>query len=299
MFRQFSSQQIGIFLCILAMAIFAIMDAVTKLAIQDYSAPQIIMVRYWLFAALVVYLAKRKLGLRATFRSARPGLQFLRSILIVLEAVVMAIAFRHLGLAETHALFAVSPLIVTVLAGLVLGEAVGWRRRIAVLIGFAGAVMIIQPGLGVLQIAALLPLAAAGLWALYSIVTRYTGQVDSFETSLAFMALVGALAVTPLAITSWQMPDAEGWMLILIIAVLGITSHLLLIKALALAEASVLQPFSYFLLGWATLIGVVIYGERPDALSIAGTVLIAASGLFTILRERKLNTGSDQSPPPV
>ena len=281
-----ANPRLGIFVCIVAMACFACMDAMTKLVVKDYSPPQFLMVRYWGFVLLAFVYVSRTTGLRVAWKSARPGMQFLRSIVLVLEAAVMAFAFAYLGLSEVHAIFAVYPLMVTIFAALLLRESVGWRRRIAVLAGFAGALLIIRPGVDAFNVAVLIPLAGAGLFAAYHIVTRFVAGVDSFETSFLYMAVLGALAITPLGIMAWRPLTVESALVIGLMAVLGIVGHLLLVKALALADASTIQPFNFFLLAWATLIGTTMFGERPDLLAVTGTVVIVAAGLFTVWREK-------------
>ncbi|NNE23927.1 MAG: DMT family transporter [Rhizobiales bacterium] len=281
-----ANARLGIFICIVAMACFACMDAMTKLVIHAYSPPQFLMVRYWAFALCAVVYVSRTTGLKQAMISARPGMQFIRSIVLVLEANVMAFAFAYLGLAEVHAVFAVYPLLVTIFAAVLLGENVGWRRRLAVLAGFAGALLIIEPGLGAFNAAIFIPLAGAALFAAYHIVTRFVAGADRFETSFLFMAVIGALAITPMGIMAWKPLTLQAAWIISLMAVLGIVGHLLLVKALALANASTIQPFNFFLLAWATLIGTTLFGERPDALAIGGTILIVAAGLFTIMRER-------------
>lgn len=281
-----SNTRLGIFICIVAMACFACMDAMTKLVIHTYSPPQFLMIRYWAFALCAVIFVSRTTGLKRAMKSARPGLQFIRSIVLVLEANVMAFAFAYLGLAEVHAIFAVYPLLVTIFAAVLLGENVGWRRRVAVVAGFGGALLIIKPGLDVFNVAVLIPLIGAALFAAYHIVTRFVSGADRFETSFLFMAVIGALAITPMGIAAWKPLTIQAGWIISMMAILGIVGHLLLVKALALASASTIQPFNFFLLAWATIIGTTLFGERPDALAVCGTLVIVAAGLFTIIRER-------------
>ena len=266
------------------------MDAMTKLVVHEYAPQQFLMVRYWGFVILALIWANRTIGIKAAFKSARPGLQFLRSIILIVEAATMAIAFAYLGLAEAHAIFAVYPLLTVVLAALVLREPIGWRRRAAIAVGFLGALLIIKPGMGVFQTAALIPLAGAALFASYAILTRFMAGEDRFEVSFCYMAVMGALAVTPLGLLSWRPPTLEAAGVIGLMAVLGIAGHVLLVKALEYANASALQPFNFFLLAWATMIGMSVFGERPDLLTIVGTIVIVAAGLFTIFRERAIKT---------
>ncbi len=290
-----SADRRGILICIVAMAAFACMDAMTTFVVRDYAPAQIMMIRYWAFCLCALAFVQRTVGIRAAFASARPGLQFVRSMLLAVETIVMAMALGLLGLAETHALFAVFPLIATGLAVLFLGEPIGWRRGIALMAGFAGALIIIRPGIGVFHPAALLPLAAATIFAGYHIVTRLVSHHDNFHTSFAFMAMIGALLLTPLGLAQWRAPSAEGWMYLSAMAVLGVFGHALLVKGLEYTPATVLQPFNYFLLAWATVIGVTVLGEPVDWLNIAGAAVIVCAGLFTMFREREV--GPDDDPP--
>ena len=291
-----ANARLGIFICVVAMACFAFMDAMTKLVVQHYAPPQFLMIRYWAFAMCAVIYVSRTCGIRAAMVSSRPGWQFIRSVILIVEAAVMAFGLAYLGLAEIHSIFAVYPLMATLLAAVVLRESVGWRRRMAIIAGFAGALLIIKPGFGVFQLAALIPLAAAALFAAYHIVTRFVAGHDRFETSFMFMAVIGALAITPLGIMSWRPLTVEALGPIAMMTILGVVGHLLLIKALEFAHASTLQPFNYFLLAWATLIGVSLFGERPDVATLAGTLVIVAAGLFTIHRERPGNVGAEEKP---
>ena len=286
----------GVIICVVAMAAFACMDAMTTFVVRQYAPSQILMLRYGLFALCALAYVQRTVGIRKAMKSANPGLQFIRSILLTFETVIMAISLGMLGLAETHALFAVFPLMATAMAVLFLGESIGWRRRIAILAGFCGALLIIRPGFGAFELSALLPLLAAALFATYHIITRKVSGADGFETSFLFMAVVGALSITPLGIMEWRAPDAQGWTYMGLMAVLGIAGHLLLVKALEYAPASVLQPFNYFLLAWATVIGITVLGEHIETLNLIGTAIIVIAGLFTMFREKTLNTDGD---PPI
>ncbi len=283
-----ANARLGIFICVVAMACFACMDAMTKLVIQHYAPPQFLMIRYWAFAICAIIYVTRTVGLGVAMRSVRPGWQFVRSLILILEANVMAFGLAYLGLAEIHSIFAVYPLMATIMAAAILREPVGWRRRLAIVGGFAGALMIIKPGHDIFQPAAAIPLAAAALFATYHVVTRFVADHDRFETSFLLMAVIGALAITPLGIASWRPLSGEALGIIAMMSVLAIIGHLMLVKALAFAQASTLQPFNFFLLAWATLIGTTMFAERPDVLAVAGTILIVAAGLFTIWRERTI-----------
>jgi len=276
----------GMLVCLTALALFACQDAFTKILARDYAVTQFLLVRFWAFAAFATVFAAWRCGLRTALRSARPRLQLVRCVIVVVEIGLFAFALRSLGLAEIHAISATFPLIATALAGPVLGEPVGWRRRVAVAVGFAGALIIIRPGSGVFHGAALIALAAAAMFATYNILTRLVSRSDRFETSLLYLAWVGAIGTTPFGLAAWRAPDAAAWVMMGLLAVSGIVGHLLFIKALELTPASLLQPLNYSLLVWATLIGFVVFGELPDAWTVIGAAVIVGSGLYAMFRER-------------
>ncbi len=274
----------GIILMNLAMFLLAGMDGITKTLAADYSVPQILCIRFLIFCLFALAIARPK-SLRAAFRSHHPYLQIARSLIIVVEVGVFVLAFRYLPLADAHAIAGIAPLLVTALAVPLLGERVGRRRWSAIAIGLLGLLVIVRPGLGVFDPAALIPLAGAILWAVYQILLRKVSD-DSAATSLLYMAVIGALVMTVLAPFFWRPPDATGWLLLLSLGVVGSLGHYGLFKAFQAAPASTLQPFHYVLLLWATVLGYLVFGDLPDAWTILGAAIIAGSGLYAFYRER-------------
>lgn len=276
---------------ILVTAIFAGQDAVSRHLGQNYSVMTVVMIRYWVFAIFVVLLAaSRPGGLRAAARSRRPALQIFRSVLLVAEICVTVVSFVVLGLIGTHAIFAVFPLLVAALAGPVLGEPVGWRRKVAIGVGLAGVLVILRPGFQVFSLDALIPLVAALMFALYSLQTRMVARWDRAETSFFYTGIAGAVAITLVAPFWWTPIQGWadwGWMGVLCFT--SILGHFLLIKIYEVAEAGTVQPFAYFQLVFVTIIAVTLFGERPDLWTVAGTALILSAGLYTVLREARLS----------
>jgi drug/metabolite transporter (DMT)-like permease len=185
-------------------------------------------------------------------------------------------------LAETHALYAVFPLMTLGLARLFLGERMVGRQWLAAAVGFGGTLLILRPGMGVFEPAALIPLAAALTFAFFNILSRRIGQTDSFATTTLYMAVVGAVAATSAGLPAWVTPTPHEALLMSIVAVSGVIAQLLLIQALKYAQASTLQPFNYSLLAFATLIGLVVFGETPTLWTITGALLILLAGLYSI-----------------
>ena len=277
---------LGALLTMLAMLCFAGMDAVSKYLVADYSVGQLMWVRCiftFLFACFIV----RRVGLRAALRSKRPGLQILRSLILVIESAIFVLVFVYLPLADTHALAATAPLIVIALGVLFLGEKAGPARWLAVAAGFTGVLLIVQPGLRTFDWPLLLPLGGAMLWATYQILTRFAARYDSPDTSLIWTSLVALIATSFVGPIGWQWPSTSAWILMVGTSAIGAVAQYALIKALDYAEAGAVQPYSYSLLVWATLLGVVMFGDVPDGWTILGAAIVVASGLYTWHHDRR------------
>ncbi|MDX2159430.1 MAG: DMT family transporter [Hyphomicrobiaceae bacterium] len=281
---------LAILMMLAAMLAFAAMDGISKVLAQQLSIPQILWVRYILFTLLVALLLRRK-GLATAMKSGQPWLQTARALLIVVENGVFVLAFVYLPLADVHAIAAASPLIVVALSVPMLGETVGPRRWLAVVVGFAGVLIIVRPGFQLISWPMLIALFAAFLWGLYQVLVRMCAATDSGETTWVWSAVVGLAATTLVGPFVWTWPDATGWALLVAIAILGSLAHLALIKALEYWEAGALQPYSYTLLLWAAVIGYLGFGDIPDRWTFLGAALIIASGLYAWHRERVVRRG--------
>jgi drug/metabolite transporter (DMT)-like permease len=292
-----ASSQRGIVLMLLTMAVFSAMDTVTKLLAPDYSAPQILWVRFVFFFLFALATAGRRGPLR-TLRSARPRLQIARSLVLLAEMGVFILALRYLPLADVIAIASATPLIVTALAVPVLGERVGARRWAAVIVGFAGVLVIVRPGFAEGSALTLIPVLGATMWAIYQLMVRRLAASDSADTTVLYTATVGLVVLSCIGPFFWQPPDARGWLLLGLVAVLGATGHGLLIRALQAADATVLQPFAYAHLVGATLFGFVVFGDVPDRWTVAGALLVVGCGLFVAYRERALRRAAAPLTPP-
>jgi drug/metabolite transporter (DMT)-like permease len=275
----------GIAAAIFALTLFGMQDALTKFLVADYPVSQFLLVRFGVFALFSVAYVIRRPGLRTALRSRRPVVQALRAILLVADIVLFCIALRYLGLADFHAIYATTPLMVTLLVGPLLGEKVGWRRYSAVTVGFIGAMVIIRPGSGVFNWAAIVVLASGFCFALYSIATRLVSRDNSVETSTLYTACVSALLLAPAGVYQWRPLDTRGALMMAAISATGLLGHLLYIRALSLAPAVVLQPFTYLLLVWAAFYGIVLFGQFPDTWTILGAAIVVSSGLYVTWRE--------------
>ncbi len=281
-----NNTSLGALYTMLAMLGFASMDTITKWMVADYPIGQMMWVRYAIFCLFAWFVVRRR-GLLAAARTTRPWLQLGRALLAVVESAVFVLAFRYLPLADTHAVAATSPLIVIALGVLFLDERAGPARWAAVAAGFAGMLLIVRPGFRELDWALMIPVAGAILWGAYQILIRLCARTDAPETTLVWSAFVAFGATTLLGPWQWKWPDATGWALLVAIAVLGALAHYALIRALDHAEAGAVQPFSYTLLVFVTILGVVVFGDIPDGWTMAGAGVIVASGLFAWQHERR------------
>lgn len=260
------------------------MDTVSKYLAQTYPVTQVVWARYVFQAILVlVVLAPR---LTALSRTGRMGMQLLRSGILLLASLFFVLGLREVPLADASAILFLAPLIVTLLSVPLLGEKVGLRRWMAVLIGLAGALAIVRPGAGVFQTAALFPVLTAVLYAFYMLSTRHLSRTDSALTTLIYTASVGAIVMTVAVPFVWQPPDPGAWILMVLLGSLGGLCHFAIILAFQAAPAPVVAPFEYSRLIWATLLGFVVFRDLPDSWTVFGAILIVGSGAYVYSRER-------------
>ena len=284
------NERLGIFLMVITTIVFASQDGLSKYLATEYNVYMVVMIRYWFFAAFVMTISSRKPGgVKQVAKTKTPLLQIFRSLILVAEMCVTILAFTLLGLAETHAIFASYPLLIAMLSGPILGEHVGWRRWLAICVGFFGILIILNPGNGIFSPYALVPLAGAILFALYGLLTRYAGQYDNSSTSFFWTGIVGCIAMTAIGLKFWDPVSQGDWSIMLILSASGMLGHFLLIKCYEVAEASAVQPFAYLQLIWASLIGIIIFGEQITTNVLIGACIIVGAGLFTLWRERKVS----------
>jgi drug/metabolite transporter (DMT)-like permease len=286
-----SNNALGALLTMLAMLCFAGMDAISKWLVADYSVAQMMWIRYILLCLFAWFVVRRQ-GLRATFRTTRPVLQIVRSLIAVVEGAMFVLAFRYLPLADTHAVAATSPLMVIALGVLFLGERAGAARWLAVAAGFVGVLLIVRPGFRDLEWPLLLPLIGAVMWASYQILTRLASLSDSPGTSLLWSAVVALIATSFVGPLYWQWPTVAAWALMIVISLMGAVAHYALIRALDYAEAGAVQPYAYTLLVWVTILGFVLFGDVPDLWTILGAAIVVASGLYTWRHDRRAITAA-------
>ena len=275
--------RLGIWLMIATTIVFSVIDGVSRHLAGEYNTYMVIMIRYWFFAVFVIGIAMRSSGgLRADVKTSQPILQSFRALLLVAEICVTVQGIVVLGLVETHAIFISYPLLIVALSGPILGETVGWWRWAAVGVGFIGVTIILQPGITVFQPAAIIPLIAALMFAVYGLLTRYVARRDSAATSFFWTGTVGTLGITAIGMWFWEPMAQQDWIWMAALCLLGALGHWLLIKCYEVAEASAVQPFAYLQLVFASSIGIFIFGETLRINVAIGGAVVVLAGLFTL-----------------
>jgi len=284
---QSNNVPLGITLMLASTIVFAMQDGISRHLAGTYNTWMVVMIRYWFFAAFVIALAARAPGgLGRAAKTRQPLLQIFRGLLLAGEVCVAIYGFTLLGLIQSQAVFICYPLLVAALSGPVLGEQVGWRRWAAIGVGLVGVLIILQPGMGVFDPVAVIPLISALMFALYGLLTRYVARQDRTETSFFYTGTAGAVMMTAIGIWFWEPMTGPDWAWMAVLCVTGASGHWLLIKCYEVAEAGAVQPFAYFHLIWASILGLLVFGEVLRDNVIIGAGLIVAAGLFTLWRER-------------
>lgn len=295
-----SNSLIGTLLYLTAFAILPAMDAIAKHLGDHLNLVQITWGRYFFHFLFLAPLVLYRYGLSA-LRPERFFLQVLRGGFLLAATLFFFAAIIVMPIADALAIAFVSPFLVTILSPFLLGERIGLYRISAVLIGFIGTLIIIRPGIGALNIGALMALGTGTMYAFYSIATRKLSGTAPPIVTLTFTALLGTIvmsATLPFYWSSLGLSDI-GWMIGM--GLFGALGHYFFIKAYDYAEASFLAPFSYAEIVTATLFGLIFFGDFPDAWTWAGTVIVIASGIFISLRKRyrakrELDATSDVAP---
>jgi drug/metabolite transporter (DMT)-like permease len=276
----------GIALMLCAVATFAVQDTCAKYLAGAYPAVQVAWARYAISLVLIL-AALPWLGARSALVSRRPGLQLLRGVMLYTSTLLFVLAVGYIPLATATAIGFVSPLLLTALSIPFLGETVGPRRWIAIGVGFLGVLIIVRPGQGDWHWALLLPVAMASFNAFYQVATRLLRGVDRPITALLYPTFVGAvIGLAPVPFV-WVTPGAVDLAVMASMGFCGAISHFLMIRAFALAPATTLAPFAYTQLIWVAVLGYAVFGDLPEAATLLGAAVIAASGLYIFQRERR------------
>jgi drug/metabolite transporter (DMT)-like permease len=289
--RRSTLEAIGL-IC-LAGLLFVTMNAMVKSLTDEHNQVMIVWARYFFHVLTVALIFPGKLV--DVLRARRVGMQLGRSILLLLSTVFNFAALVYLPLADVSSIIFTAPIIVAVLSVLMLRERVSVARWLAIGAGFAGAMLIVRPGAGTLNLGALLAFGCAVAYALYQVTTRLVRESEPI-VSLLYGGLVGMVAFSLLVPFWWEAPTPQVWLLFALIGALGAAGHLLVIMALQRAEASRVSPFSYVQLLWAMLASFLVFGDVPSPWTILGALVIAMSGLQVYrldMREHRLREAKE------
>jgi len=283
--------RLGIALMIATTVVFAIQDGISRYLAENYNVITVVTIRYMFFMCFVLaYSSHQKGGIPQVASSGQLPLQIGRGLLLVAQICVAILSFSTVGLVNFHAVFASYPLMVMALSVPILGEAVGWRRWLAVCVGFCGMLLILRPGTAMFSSASILPVLAAFMMAVYGILTRYAARRDAAETSFFWTAMAGGIAMLCIGPFFWLPPIGSDWGWMGLLCLTGTGGHYLLIKALDATKASTIQPFAYLQLVFASSIGILVFADSLDPMLIIGSSIIVSSGLFALQRERKVKS---------
>ena len=279
---------LGISLMVVTTFMFSTMDGVSKYLAETNNVFTLVTFRYW-FIALIIIISCIfiKNSFATIIKTKQPYVQFSRGLILSLNNCLVVYTFTLLGLVETHAIIACYPLIVAGLSVPFLGEKFGWRRWTAILTGFIGVLIILRPGSSVISEGSIFAIIGAVMFAVYLILTRYVSRLDTAVTSFFWTGIGGTVTMTVISFFIWEPIPQKDFLWLLTMCILSSGSHFLMVKTLQVAEASVIQPFSYLQLVFGSIIGVMIFAESIDFMIIVGVTIVIGSGLFTTWREHK------------
>ncbi|MBL1406526.1 MAG: DMT family transporter [Rhizobiales bacterium] len=279
-----TNSTLGILFMIGGMFCFAAADALAKLLNENFHPMQIVWVRQMgLFIGVLVLLSIKGFSL---LKTSNLKIQVARGVAAATSATLFVVGIGYVHIADAVAVSFVAPFMVTLLAAFILKEKVGVRRWSAILIGFIGMLIIIRPGMGVMDPALLIIVVAALVFAIRQIISRTLAGGDSVLTTICYTGIVAIVVLTIPMLFVWVWPTNSNQIYMMIgIAILGACGEVFVIKALETAEAVVVAPMQYTILIWGTLYGYLIFDHLPDGWTWVGATIIMTSGLYTVHRE--------------
>lgn len=285
-----SRANLGIGLVLLSQLVLLVLDISAKwLSVEGMATTQIVFMRYGMHLALILLLFLPVSGFNV-MKSNNWKLEILRGVCLLATTGLNFLAMRYLPLTVTSAIQFTAPLMICAMSGPLLGDAVGWRRWLAIGVGFIGILIIVRPGSEAFQPAALLSLGCAFFLALFSILTRKLAGVDSASTQQFFAGATPVILLAPVAFTDWAWPTQPvSWVAFFIMGAAGLGGHFLNSVAHRFASPAILAPFNYLSLLYLSIASWLIFNQPPDRWFILGAAIIIMSGLYIWLRERQLS----------
>ena len=280
--------KLGIILIVFATLCFGIMDGVSRYLAEEYNVFIINMYRSWVLVVFVLIYSLKKGGIRNVSYSKKPFVQIIRGIILISCVCIGVYSFTVLGLITSHTIIAIYPLLVLPLSYYFLSEKIGWKRWSAVFTGFLGIIIVLNPISLNFDYNMIWPLLLAFLLAIYSILTRKISAYDNSETSFFWVAIVGGVIMTMVGPFFFELLILKDIPWFLLLCILSTCGHFLFIKALETAQASILQPFIYLQLLFASIIGIWVFDDLLTINIILGGILIIGSGIFALIRTHKV-----------
>ena len=274
----------AIVLAVSATVLFGAADTISKYLSGSLPIVEFIWIRYVIFLAMALILVGRRP--RRSVRPRNPGLQVTRGLCVVASSILFVHGVRQMTMAQATTISFLSPLLITILSIPLLGEVVGARRWAAVAAGMLGMLIVVRPGMGGFQPAALFGVASAFCWALALIITRKISSSDAPQTTVLWSAAIGTAILSAMLPFEAVWPTPKQLGLSLVLGVLASGGQWMVILAHRIAPASLLAPFFYGQLLWVTVLGFLVFGNLPDSWTLTGAGIIIASGLYTAHRER-------------
>ncbi|HEX6001164.1 MAG TPA: DMT family transporter [Hyphomicrobiaceae bacterium] len=274
-------------LMVVTFGLFACLDTTAKYLVTKVQLPlfEIVWMRF-LGQLIAMVTVLGLVALPSLLRSRKPGMQIVRSFLLLSSTGFNFLALRYLQLDQTTTINFLAPLVTALLAGPLLGEWIGWRRGVAIAVGFCGALVAIRPGFAGVQPAVLWALGTMLSMAFFGIITRHLAAYDRSEVTLFYSLLAGTLVMAPFALADWVWPSSPAaWALLLSMGIYGGLGHYAFIVAHRFAPASTLAPFLYVSLITHSTAGYLVFGQLPDRWTLAGAAIVIATGFYLLHRE--------------
>ena len=283
---ELKSRQRGILLMCCALVCFACLDTTGKWLGRHVPVWEVVWSRY-VGATILALIFTNPWRATGSLRTSRPILQSFRALLLFGSTLFNFLALRHLQLADTMSIAFALPLVLSLLAGPILGEWVGPRRLIAILVGFIGVLVVVRPGVGTMQPGMIYSIGSLFCYAFYNMFTRMLAATDPSTTTTFFSSISGVVILTPFVPWFWQWPQSWGvWLGLAAMGAFGGFGHYLLILAHGRAPAAVLAPYVYTQIVWMTALGFIVFGDVPGFYTAIGAGIVVTSGLYLFYRER-------------
>jgi drug/metabolite transporter (DMT)-like permease len=296
-YRRLSPIARGCLLMVVGTLLFAGMHTAIRHITQGLSGIEVAFFRN-LFGLFVIAPLLVRYGPRL-FYTEKLGLHVLRAVINAISMVAFFVGLSMTPIARATALAFTAPLFTALFSALFLGEVFRWRRWTAIFLGFFGALVILRPGLQAIDAGALLVLFSSLLWSVAMIDIKVLGRTESSRTITAYVTvLLTPMTLVP-ALFVWQMPSLDMWGWLIFIGVIGTLGQLVVTEALKLADMTVLMPFDFLKLVWATFLGIIFFAEVPDFLTWVGAAIVFGSSFYIAWREAKLRRAMSTSAPPA